>query len=272
MNTKKYYLVLVVVAGILCVGAVGAAELPLSEDKPFLIGRAYPALAGIEELCVAIMPEGVAPGKDGLVWKELRAKVEQKLDKTGIKMYSGDVPTYPARPKTPVLVADIRMLRLKDVQQYVFCVQISLSRPVYVAENGEVASPSQRELIVKADVWKSSSPMQVVSVQNMPAQVTKVVLEQVEAFIRAYLAANPPGKRAVDAQVSDTASPIAAKSAPPTGQAVAESMYVASKNSEVFHRPECRWAQKIAEKNLVRYSSRDEAIKAGKRPCKMCKP
>lgn len=48
--------------------------------------------------------------------------------------------------------------------------------------------------------------------------------------------------------------------------------YVASKRSEVFHRSLCMSVAKIAEHNLVHYANRDEAIKAGKRPCSICKP
>ena len=43
--------------------------------------------------------------------------------------------------------------------------------------------------------------------------------------------------------------------------------YVASKNSAVFHKSDCKSAAKISEKNLVRYATRDEAIQAGKQPC-----
>lgn len=48
--------------------------------------------------------------------------------------------------------------------------------------------------------------------------------------------------------------------------------FVASKNSEVFHRPDCRSAAKITAKNLNNFGNRDEAIRAGKRPCAECKP
>ncbi len=48
--------------------------------------------------------------------------------------------------------------------------------------------------------------------------------------------------------------------------------YVASKNSQVFHKADCKSAAKISEKNLVHYSTRDEAIQAGKRPCAECSP
>ena len=48
--------------------------------------------------------------------------------------------------------------------------------------------------------------------------------------------------------------------------------YVASKRSQVFHRPDCKAAAEISEKNLVRYSTRDDAEKAGERPCEECRP
>ncbi|MGO8753569.1 MAG: phospholipase D family protein [Thermoguttaceae bacterium] len=62
----------------------------------------------------------------------------------------------------------------------------------------------------------------------------------------------------------------------PTGQAdsvaTAPEGYVASKNSEVFHGAACKSAAKISAKNLVRYATRDEAIRAGKKPCQECNP
>lgn len=48
--------------------------------------------------------------------------------------------------------------------------------------------------------------------------------------------------------------------------------YVASSTREPFHRPACKWAQKISASNLQTFKTRDEAIKAGHRPCKVCKP
>jgi len=48
--------------------------------------------------------------------------------------------------------------------------------------------------------------------------------------------------------------------------------YVASKNSGVFHRPDCKSAAKISAKNLIHYPTRDEAIQAGKKPCHECNP
>jgi phosphatidylserine/phosphatidylglycerophosphate/cardiolipin synthase-like enzyme len=62
-----------------------------------------------------------------------------------------------------------------------------------------------------------------------------------------------------------------ADSVPGAGNAVTTG-YVASKNSAVFHKPDCKGASKISEKNLVRYNTREEAIQAGKKPCAECQP
>ncbi len=48
--------------------------------------------------------------------------------------------------------------------------------------------------------------------------------------------------------------------------------FVASKNSDVFHRANCKSAAKISAENLVRYFAREEAIEAGKKPCEECNP
>jgi phosphatidylserine/phosphatidylglycerophosphate/cardiolipin synthase-like enzyme len=48
--------------------------------------------------------------------------------------------------------------------------------------------------------------------------------------------------------------------------------FVASKNSQVFHKAGCKGAAKISEKNLVKYATREEAIQAGKKPCHECQP
>ena len=60
-------------------------------------------------------------------------------------------------------------------------------------------------------------------------------------------------------------------SAPPATGQTKQWKYVASKNSRVFHRPDCKWAKRISSKNLVGFKSREEAIRSGRRPCKSCR-
>jgi len=45
-----------------------------------------------------------------------------------------------------------------------------------------------------------------------------------------------------------------------------------SKQSNKYHIPSCRWAQKIKPSNLVKFNSPSDAIKAGYIPCKVCTP
>lgn len=51
-----------------------------------------------------------------------------------------------------------------------------------------------------------------------------------------------------------------------------EGKYVASKKSNRFHHPYCRWAQKIKPENRFWFKNPQEAIDKGYIPCKVCKP
>jgi hypothetical protein len=48
--------------------------------------------------------------------------------------------------------------------------------------------------------------------------------------------------------------------------------YLASKSSKVYHRPTCMHAKRMDMSKAVNFSSRDEAEKTGRRPCKTCRP
>jgi phosphatidylserine/phosphatidylglycerophosphate/cardiolipin synthase-like enzyme len=66
----------------------------------------------------------------------------------------------------------------------------------------------------------------------------------------------------------ETVSPPPARPAP----VKSAGQFVASRNSEVFHRPNCKSVEKISPKNLVKYATREEAIRAGRKPCDECRP
>lgn len=48
--------------------------------------------------------------------------------------------------------------------------------------------------------------------------------------------------------------------------------YVGSVNSNKFHYPWCTAANRIRPENLVTFKTREEAIAAGRVPCKICNP
>jgi len=65
---------------------------------------------------------------------------------------------------------------------------------------------------------------------------------------------------------AESASPVTPATTPVTEG------YVASRNSAVFHRADCKSVSPISARNLVRYNTRDEAIAAGKKPSQDCSP
>lgn len=74
----------------------------------------------------------------------------------------------------------------------------------------------------------------------------------------------------------DLTPPAAAVTSAPAPSAqiagTAEGEYVASYNSDKFHRAGCTSAGKILEENRVWFSSVEEALAAGYTPCGRCKP
>ncbi|RJQ54073.1 MAG: hypothetical protein C4521_04260 [Actinobacteria bacterium] len=58
----------------------------------------------------------------------------------------------------------------------------------------------------------------------------------------------------------------------PTRGSPGEYPYVASKKRDPFHSSDCRWAKETSASNLQRFRTREQAIAAGHRPCKVCDP
>jgi len=249
MKSQKYYLFAAVFIAILYSPVFCQAEV-------------NPALAGLEQLYVIVQPLDAGPGKGGLIWKELQNKIEDRLKKSSIKIAPGISLGQGTKDRDiPELRLYMEMLELTDSQLYVFRIQISLATKVYLKE---------RKVSFKAEAWKAEPAMQAVPAKNMPDIVTGIVLDQVDAFIAAFRAANPQPGLPSDAN-SIAVSPKE-QTKQPEKQISAEIRFVSSKNGTVFHRSDCNSAKRIKPENLVVYSTRDEAIKAGKRPCKLCNP
>ena len=51
-----------------------------------------------------------------------------------------------------------------------------------------------------------------------------------------------------------------------------EDHYLGNKYSFRFHRPDCEYASKMAEKNKMLFKTRDEALDSCYSPCRTCKP
>ena len=263
MKIKTYYLILTVAAGFFCAVVSCQAEQSLSGEKSLLNSQPHPAFARIDRLNVVVLQYGAKQEKDAPFFRQIETDVKEKLCQAGIEL---DTPTAENILSIPELRIYLSTLNLEDSQQHVFHIRTALARAVCLKD--------KRNPVFKADIWQSAHVMQAVSAENMPAKVTDVVLEQVESFIDIYNATNPTRTKSSDAGINETASSkIPEKQVEKdVNSAISEHKYVASKSSSIFHKPECRWAKNISDQNIVSYTSKDEAIKAGKRPCKTCNP
>jgi micrococcal nuclease len=78
-------------------------------------------------------------------------------------------------------------------------------------------------------------------------------------------------KKAPKPEPAKTALAPAEKKADAKPAPVAAAL-VGNKDSKVFHRPECKIGAKMNAGNKVSFSTRAEAVKAGYKPCGVCKP
>lgn len=239
-------------------------------EKPFLeAGRKLPAsmteygLAGLEKVYVLVECKDIetVPGKLNL--STLQKTLERKL-----KMFKVNVVSAEEAAKQPDAVEEYRvaveLLTLPNANNCIFRVQSFLSRGVSVGIPG---------LRIKADVWKSPAVMKLVSVKQLSDKVMNTSLNQSQAFIMAHRLTNMQMKSKAKAIKAKAKSTSLTRENKPTQKVEAiKHKYVASKNGDVFHKPDCASAKRIKAANLVGYNSRKEAIKAGKRPCKRCKP
>ena len=255
MKTKRYFSASVVFAVILCVPVLGNIQMLKSGERQ-QIRRPWGVLANLDTIdsfdMTVLCPD---PNKDAKSWKGLYDKVVNRFP-PGIRMR----PTYRSSLDR-IYKIRIEILGLEGSPNYVARVQSSFMRSVPL-------DVSHTSWALAAEVWATAPIMQVVPMQNLHEAVSAMVLEQVDEFISDYHKANPSGTGVGDVNDVNAALMIAAtKRASP-----AEYKFVASKNSDVFHRPNCSSAKRIKPANLVGYNSRQAAIRNGKRPCKRCKP
>ncbi len=204
------------------------------------------ALVGVNPLCAVVTVTGAAQDLRLVDTSKLKTQIVEKIGGAGIKHVEDEMGLVPR------LVARIEGTLVPDTDKVVCRIQVALIRQVQLSR--------LLNLSVPAEVWQSR-PMTVVAVKAGTAEmIASAVASRVEAFLNSYKTA---------ATVAMLPSGVKSDRAAPTASAYP---FVSSKSSQVFHRADCRWAQNIASDNRVGYKSQDEAVQAGKRPCKTCKP
>jgi hypothetical protein len=129
---------------------------------------------------VFISVESLAPEiqKDGLTKDRIRKEVELMLRKAGIKTLSKkewfDV------EGSPCLYVNAHVLKLRSTREYIYSVNISFKQTVY---------PSRKPVeITGAATWTIGG---IIGITADLDKIRASVKEQVEEFIKAYLAVNP---------------------------------------------------------------------------------
>ncbi len=232
-----------------------AAEPQDSEPDLSLISKPDPVLTGIEPLCVVVISHNDEPKHAGLLLKNIKQKTEADLKKAGIDVIV--VPDENNPPELPELRIFVDIFRPEHSNRCFLHIQTSLAKLVYLKKD--------LSLSIKTDIWKIGPEMELAPYDNMQTMVARMVSKQVDVFIHACIAANSSAKSSDSNSPTIAANP-AAKSEP------AKQTFVASKNGKAFHKPDCSSAARIKPENLVTYNSREQALAAGKNPCKQCKP
>jgi hypothetical protein len=261
MKIKTYYLILAVIAGFFCAAAFNQVEPSQFGTKPFLVNPLHPAFAGIDKLLVVVLQFGSNQENDQTFIKQLEANIKEKLHQADIEL---DTPTAANIFTIPELRIYINTFSLEDSRQCVFNVRTALSRSVCLKR--------EQNPVFKADIWQTAPVMRAVSEQEMPEKVTDLVADQVDSFIDILKATNLANAKPSEVGINQNNSSSNLLEQSDRNPTAIENGFVSSSNSNIFHKPGCRWAQNISKENLVIYKSREEAIKAGKRPCKTCNP
>jgi hypothetical protein len=243
-------------------GFVASADEPSMphEVKKGLLGRGHPALRGIRTVVFILNHSGSEPNGPAL-WETIATKVTKQLGEADIGWLKPDhggagslgIPAY---------ILTIETLKLENSKKHVFRVRTSLAADVCLKDDSSTC--------LKAELWEVSSPMRAVTTRDAGLIITKEVLQQTEAFTLAHSAANQPGMDKPAAPPKSKA--VSERDARRARRIPAEYLYVASKRGKVFHRPDCISAKRISPKNLVGFTTREEAVNTGRHPCKRCNP
>ncbi|MFH1370105.1 MAG: Ada metal-binding domain-containing protein [Planctomycetota bacterium] len=260
MKTQKNCLYMIILVACMFPHWLHAAMTSSLE----LRGSKEPALVGIDVNNLAVK---VAGDVNSGTYAEFLRGIES-LTRSDIRTACAGFPLSSSHRRhsnsydQPLLRVSVHIVDLDDKSSVCF-VRTCLIRTVCLAEDCSA--------FFKAVVWETPPSVETLDRSTLQTELAKIVSEQAKSFTHSFIMSNPR-------LLPDVDKPSAKQSPRTISRDVTEqseqtqSTFVASKNSKVFHKPGCPFAQQILPKNLVTYSSKNEAVAAGKRPCKSCNP
>ncbi len=256
----------------------GATTAPAVQPIPKMAGLPNPALVGLQSLRVTALYYNSRLGVDNFLWADITARAERRMAESD--------------PRLAILIQRGYEYRYMDIPTLIITVDkfiLSPTRPpiIYVQTALEASITSQRtpNTVLRTMVWSLIETIQAESVQAEFAAASSLVYKQIDRFVYDFVQANAavtftPEPNDVNIVPQKTVPAPAAKPPKKPKEITPKEKpvtpvnlsFLSSTSSTVFHKSDCSFAKNIAPKNLVTYASRDEAIAAGKRPCKKCNP
>jgi hypothetical protein len=247
--------------------------------QPLLTGYLNPALIGIRAIRVAVFPPNAVLGANDILSANMKAAVERKLAESDPRLAALLQQGFNSALSDPPFISiNISKFPLILAGNPVFSVQTTLSANVPLVSNPVIFS--------RVDVWSRMDTIQAPNTNAEIAAVNSLISKHIDEFVKDFSLANaapvlpadsnnikitPPQKPQTSTQTSDKPKTEVKPQTPPTDNQTQHD-YVSSKNSKIFHKPDCTFVKNILSQNLVYYKTRDEAIAAGKQPCKKCQP
>lgn len=101
---------------------------------------------------------------------------------------------------------------------------------------------------------------------------TKQQVQSLQAELQPKQAPDPPATTTKTTTATESSFVGANANPPPIKSSVVEEDIIANSRTGIFHRADCQYVSRMSANNMVPYSSRDDAIDDGYRPCKKCRP
>ncbi|UCE50541.1 MAG: hypothetical protein JSW47_10330 [Phycisphaerales bacterium] len=244
--TGNRYRILTVILAMCVLAALGV------DCSGGLNGR-QKSLAGVKLITVHVNCSKLA--KDvGLDQEEIRKSMTAQLEDAGIKVVRPEI--WSTLPERCRLRASIQVYKPPHLDVLIYNLKVEFVQAVTLARMPETE--------IDATTWDRTWFAHG-SEKRLAEYVPHNLKVMTAMFIRDHRQANSADGENAKLDSNEVGKNRRASAALAAG-------FIASKTSGVFHKSDCRWAQKISADNLVNYENKNEAIKAGKRPCRLCNP
>ena len=192
----------------------------------------------------------------------IRRNIQRQLEDASIKVRPPQM--WRAVPGRCRLRVEIKVYKPAHQETFVYNLKVDFLQTVTLERNPQ----TRIDVVTWELMWFAHSP------KSRLAQAIGQNLKVLTAsFIKDYYQANPTDKESAGPRNSNkTSTDTKGRAKQNPGSSAGEYQFTGSKGSGVFHKSNCHSVSTISTENVVGYKTRQEAVKAGKRPCKWCNP